>query len=134
MVAPEQAKLILAQVDEEHHFRLHLGTDLGSLKNLAEAMDIISNDSFSHHVTKEKNDFAQWVNDVIGDKELAKGMYKVKSKKRMLKTLNKRIVFLERKAAELQFPSVLYLKRGMVDFSLGAIIGLVIGIIITVLY
>ena len=46
---------------------------------------------FTYHVNKEKNDFKNWVSDVVGDKKLANDIDKPKSKEHILNKVNKRI-------------------------------------------
>lgn len=41
------------------------------LRQLAEGLIAISDETFFHHVREGNNDFSNWVRDVIGDIELA---------------------------------------------------------------
>jgi hypothetical protein len=47
------------------------GATIKSIKELAQAIDRMSDDTFYYHVTNFKNDFATWVSDVLKDTELA---------------------------------------------------------------
>lgn len=53
------------------------------VKNLAEferALKKMSGKTFSCHVNKDKNDFSNWINDIIGDAVLAEELRKCKTK------------------------------------------------------
>jgi hypothetical protein len=45
---------------------------------LKDSLEGMPDDVFKYHVTKEKNDFADWVEFVLGDSELATGLRKSK--------------------------------------------------------
>ncbi len=55
----------------------------------------MSFETFHYHVNPYKNDFANWVNDVIGDKILADELRKVKTRKSMARHVRMRIKQLE---------------------------------------
>lgn len=59
-------------------FILKDGTTLHTMHDLYGALSTMSNETYNHHVDVEhhdtKNDFANWVEHVIGDKFLAKTM------------------------------------------------------------
>ena len=60
-------------------------------------------EQFKYHVNKEKNDFWNWVRNIIEDKKLARDIEKVKTKKTMIKKIKSRIDriedFLKKKSA-----------------------------------
>ena len=62
----------LNNVPEDNYFRLVLGIELRSLEELEVALDSMSEKTFLHHVSHEKNDFHAWIRDVIRDEKLAK--------------------------------------------------------------
>ena len=41
---------------------------------LAEGLERMSDDTFAYHCNQNKNDFSIWVEEVIGDEELAKAL------------------------------------------------------------
>lgn len=53
------------------------GMVVKSLDDLAEAVSAMSEATFHYHVNVERNDFANWIQDVIGDKDLAMKLSKV---------------------------------------------------------
>ena len=71
---------MLGEAPQEHHFYLRDGKRLKSLRELAEALENMSDDVFKHHVNEVKNDFSKWIEEIFGEKELAKEMKKAKSR------------------------------------------------------
>jgi len=80
-------------------------------------------------VTKEKNDFSNWVKDIIEDVELSNDLLKAKTRKKTFETVSQRIEQLEK------------LKSGLVvkdktnfftdRFLIGLIFGLALGFVIS---
>jgi len=61
-------------IDGSQHFRVVDGRTLCGLKDLALVMEHLADEVFHHHVSGDKNDFANWVRDVIHDEALAQEM------------------------------------------------------------
>ena len=76
----------------ENYFYLSNGTPLKSLAELIDQLVKMDQDLFNHHVTRKNNDFANWVRDVFGKKELSRRMAMTRSPRGMLKSITK---FLE---------------------------------------
>lgn len=55
------------------------GQILNSLVSLAEALSSMEKEVYAHHVTAEKNDFADWVEKVLGDSACAVALRKSKT-------------------------------------------------------
>ena len=70
-------------IKPEHYFWLRDGTAIKDLNNLAEAFQKMHDDIFKHHVDDQKNDFSNWIRDVLKDKELAIKIAKARSSKEM---------------------------------------------------
>lgn len=62
----------------EQCFWVSDGKVLSNLVELKEALAQMSEDVFAYHVTKERNDFAEWIEHVLGDAELASSFRKSK--------------------------------------------------------
>jgi len=76
----------------EQYFYLNNGIPI---KNLAELLDQLADmdeELFNYHVSKKNNDFANWMLNVFGEKELARRMKMSHSPQGMLKSITK---FLE---------------------------------------
>ena len=69
----------------QHYFYLNNG------KKLMESLKDMDQDLFSFHVNKQHNDFANWVRDVFGEKELARRISRARYPSSMLKSIEKYI-------------------------------------------
>ncbi len=130
-IHPEHAEKILSKAKQEHSFKLHMGTEISSLKGLAEAMDIMSEETFNHHVNEKKNDFSNWIENVFEDSELAEEIRPLKSRDSIKKKIIARMKFLEKraKAGRPMFYDE-YMDHPVRDFVLGVLVGIVLGFLI----
>lgn len=127
----EKVEKVLSEVHPEKEFKLHLGASIKSLYELSEALDIMNEASFKHHVTEHKNDFANWIRDVLEDKRLAHQIEKKKNIKDVNAAVKLRIKELER----MTYHSMLgeEVIAGAREFIAGIIVGFIIGIMVYVL-
>ncbi|MBD3313155.1 hypothetical protein GF345_01810 [Candidatus Woesearchaeota archaeon] len=130
VLTPEKALKILDDAPEQHHFRLYMGTNIKNLKELAEALEIMADRSFSHHVSPTKNDFSSWIKEVVGDHQLADRVSGMESKKKMVKEIRKRVSSLEKRSSEHALLKTDYMKLGANDFAVGIVVGFIIGVVI----
>lgn len=70
-IAILRPKKPLVAAGEDALFWLHEGPAAKDLKELRDALKKASNDQFAHHVSREKNDFARWIEEVLRDRDLA---------------------------------------------------------------
>ncbi len=133
MTSAKEAEHILRQVKDDRAFRLHMGTSIRSLKELAEALDLMADRSFAHHVTGARNDFGIWIKDVIGDDELARSVAKLQNREAILKKVDDRIEELVQKMAESHVTTKELMSMGAVDFAIGMVIGFIGGLIVAAL-
>lgn len=119
----------LKDVPSDKAFMVNQGGPIKSLYQLADAFEFMSLSSFKHHVSSTKNDFSNWVADVIDDSTLALKLKSLKTKKQMENAVRTRITELEHELLPAN-ASKNILKMGMVDFVIGLVIGLVAGLII----
>lgn len=131
-LSSEYAKKLLSNVDAHHHFHVHTGSGLKNLYELSEALEIMDEATFKHHVNKEKNDFANWIRDVIGDLKLAEEIVNYYDKKRISNSVKNRIKELELSIAEQPHVRAAF-KIGIYDFIMGLVIGFFIGILVKVM-
>ncbi len=61
-------------------FYVHNGEVLKNLLDLADSLETMPNNVFIYHVNEQKNDFANWVKDVLGEPVLAEELYLIKEK------------------------------------------------------
>ena len=72
----KKQKPTLPCANSEQCFWTTDGRILSNLVELSDALKSMNKDVFEHHVKKDKNDFADWVENVLMDKELAKMLRK----------------------------------------------------------
>ncbi|MFA5061221.1 MAG: hypothetical protein WC494_02810 [Candidatus Pacearchaeota archaeon] len=73
----------------ENYFFLADGKVIKNVVELTEVLNDMPSWVFEHHVTKDKNDFSNWIRDVYLEGELAKNLAKKKRIKQIKATLEK---------------------------------------------
>ncbi len=73
-----ESKQELVCANSEQCFWVHDGTVLSNVLELRDTLSKIAEEIFQHHVNDEKNDFADWVQHVLQDVDLAKALRKAK--------------------------------------------------------
>jgi hypothetical protein len=92
--AMTDSKRYLADVPQEHVFWCCDGQILKNLKELRDAFAVMSEDTFAYHVHAAKNDFYNWVRDVIKDEVLASDLLKAANTTTGVRIVTERIAFL----------------------------------------
>ncbi len=87
----------LKEVKADHHFILKTGEAISNLEDLHSKLRGMNEDTFSHHVNDDKNDFKNWINDIIKDKDLAESLGSIIKKNEMLHTVKGRITQLKKR-------------------------------------
>jgi len=77
----------IINVSDEHCFWSCDGSIARNLEDLKNALLKMDKKSFTYHVNKEKNDFANWVKEVLGDDALANKLKKSKTIKTIIKAI-----------------------------------------------
>lgn len=95
-ITKEAASKFLSDVPESNKFWCNDGTALSSLKELKNALHAMKKETFAHHVNESRNDFSNWINDVIGDSELAEKLRGMHDKNRIAKEIKKRVNELQK--------------------------------------
>jgi len=70
----EQTEKLLVKVPEEHAFWCHDGSIFRDMKELAEGLVKMPDEVFAYHANPEKNDFSNWVRNVLEDEILANNL------------------------------------------------------------
>jgi len=83
------AKKQFVSAKPEQYFWVWNGSVLKNMRELRDAMHVMSEAQFTHHVTREKNDFATWVSEVLGDAKCAKELAKAKLRETTIQILEK---------------------------------------------
>lgn len=97
IITKDKAKCWLSDVPEDKSFRCHSGEMLRNLKELSAALANMSQETYQHHVSKDRNDFSIWVRDVIGDVTLANQLQKATSQADAIRRATERISLLGQK-------------------------------------
>ena len=98
MVTKEEARKYLCETAPEQCFWVNNGPILKNMEELANALPEMGDETFHHHVNSEKNDFGNWINDVIGDHKLANDLFSSKSRESAVKKIRSRLNSLKKKA------------------------------------
>jgi len=69
----------LTSAKPENYFILVSGAPLKNLKELVNALGTMNDWVFRHHVNESRNDFANWIKDVLKENELAEEIQNVRS-------------------------------------------------------
>lgn len=70
----KSTKRALVCANGEQCFWTTDGKVIANLVELRDTLEAMTDEVFKHHVTKEKNDFATWIGDILEDAELAKSI------------------------------------------------------------
>jgi glucose-1-phosphate adenylyltransferase len=90
----EQAENFLGKVPEEYAFWCYDGSIFRDMKELAEGLVAMSDEVFAYHANPEKNDFSNWVRDVIKDEKLVDDLAQATSKVQAAGCVAKRVTYL----------------------------------------
>ena len=88
---PPLAKDLTIPVPTEYNFWLSDGRIIKSAKELAEACKDMSEEVFASHANNDKNDFADWVRDIIKDQDLAYSVRKALDKNELYRAIKQRL-------------------------------------------
>lgn len=87
----------LSDMPQEKVFWASDGRVLNSMKDLAMALNEMSDHTYCYHSNDRKNDFCRWVGEVICDDKLARDLQKAKNRLEAAGAVTARIQFLESK-------------------------------------
>ncbi len=121
---PKDTDTILMDVVPKHEFNIYMGPSIKNLQELADALEIMDEDIFEHHVTKDRNDFSNWVNNIICDTELSKELLNAKTKEKTFEAVSQRVKQLKK----LKINNLI--KENLPPFNNEFLIGLVLGLVL----
>ena len=87
----------LADVPQEKRFWCSDGRVLKSLPQLGVALKQMDEETFRHHSSESRNDFSNWVRDVIGDEKLSRDLLKSTTQAQAAKSIDDRVAWLKSK-------------------------------------
>lgn len=85
----------LKDVPESNYFRLSDGRVIRNIEELLNILKISDDALFYHHVTQERNDFAEWIKHCINHIDLYNKLIIIKDKKSFVNVLEQEIGFLK---------------------------------------
>ncbi|MDD4859705.1 MAG: hypothetical protein PHR56_05820 [Dehalococcoidales bacterium] len=93
----QEAKEFLADVPAEFVFRAQDGCIMKNMKELADELDAMTEVTYAFHVNHEKNDFYNWVKDIIKDDRLAKDLKEAPNRAQAAKRAASRVTLLKKR-------------------------------------
>ena len=90
------ARKRLADVPPEKQFWCSDGRSFKDLSELAAGLEQISEETFRYHANETKNDFSNWIRDVIGDEQLSRDLQKSLSRARAAQVVADRVAWLRK--------------------------------------
>ncbi|MDO8490798.1 MAG: hypothetical protein Q7T04_02140 [Dehalococcoidia bacterium] len=91
------AERLLGNVHGQNVFWCHDSCIMKNLRELRDALANMSAEVFAFHVNGEKNDFANWVRDVVNDETLARQIERSRNRARTAQIVAERVNFLSTK-------------------------------------
>jgi len=82
MAKTKTTKRKTARAPKDKYFWVVDGTVIRNLKELADSIDGMDYNIFMHHVNNGRNDFAQWVQEVLNQENLARELWSAPNKDR----------------------------------------------------
>jgi len=104
LISAEDARMLFLDLPKDHKFWIKDGTELNNLQELYRALIEIDQDVFEHHVNREKDDFAKWVGDILGDTVLARRLHSSISKLSHTELVRERIEELKYRGKKIPRP------------------------------
>ncbi len=85
-----QAKQFVNTVPEGQFFWVNDGNVLKEMRELRDALMMMSDQTFAYHTNEIKKDFSNWVRDVIGDEILASDLENAANREQAAKIVTER--------------------------------------------
>ncbi|MBN1377548.1 hypothetical protein JW949_04435 [Candidatus Woesearchaeota archaeon] len=92
--ATKKSSILNKEISPEKYFILNSGKAIATVRELVEELQIMNDELFRHHVNDERNDFANWIQDVFEDKKLAKKLREIKDREKTRTAIYKHIAEL----------------------------------------
>lgn len=92
------AQKLLEDVLEDKRFWCQDSRVLKNLSDLDVALREMSEETFRYHLNEAKNDFSNWVRDVIRDDKLAGDLWHSTTRTEAIKSVADRLAYIKRRA------------------------------------
>lgn len=83
---------LFENVEEEKTFFLNDGRIIRNVYELANALNDMKEKTFKHHVNKKKNDFSEWIRDVVHEEKLANEIARLVMKDKIQIAIQKHVI------------------------------------------
>ncbi|MCD6589857.1 hypothetical protein J7K74_01570 [Candidatus Woesearchaeota archaeon] len=77
----------MKNAEEGKEFMFSSGDKARNLKELLEKLRVMSDEEFFLYVNENKNDFSNWIRDVLGEETLAREIYHIRDRKEIIKKI-----------------------------------------------
>lgn len=91
----QEARQFLSGVDQSVAFYVSGGAKINSMEELASALVSMDDHTYKFHVDPDKNDFANWIRDVLKDQNLSKEIVRARNRTSAAKKVSSRIDLLK---------------------------------------
>ena len=98
-VTKSTVEKLLGDVPQDKRFLCQDGRVIKNLHELEIALKDMGEETFRNHANEAKNDFANWVKDVVGDEKLSSDLLKSATRLKSAKKVADRITWLRSKLA-----------------------------------
>lgn len=127
-IKTNSAEVLLDDVHESNTFKLHkTEIEIHNVYELADALEIMSDESYGHHVNANKNDFAEWVKEVIKDQGLSLALEHSRDRTAAMNIVRKKIKSAGRSGGSER----IWMNAHDYRFTIGLVAGLMIGAAVT---
>ena len=96
-ILKSDAERLLGNVADEYVFHCCDGSVFRNMRELCDGLTAMSGESFTFHADENKNDFSQWVQDIIRDEKLSRDLRKSVGQMQAARGVKTRINFLSDK-------------------------------------
>ncbi len=93
----QEAQRFLANMPEDKIFWVNGGQVIRNMKELAEGLKNMPEETYTYHVNEQKNDFVNWVKDVIRDETLARDLRKASGRAQAARAVANRVSLLSKR-------------------------------------
>ena len=83
-----EERYALTEAQGNERFFIHNGPVVKDMLELKKAFENMTQDQYNFHVTKEKNDFALWVEYILHDKQCARAIKKARTIKTSIRAVD----------------------------------------------
>ncbi len=91
VVVTETLAVSVVDAPEDHYFWLHQGGALRNLRDLAEALESMTDEQLVFHTKREGNDFANWIREIFHEESLADRLERTRTRTGALKVIREAI-------------------------------------------